>query len=176
MSGTWDTLPRLRSTQEPGCQEGEAPEAGRERPEPFPGEDRGRGTNAACVPSPTTGSRLLAAACGPLGQEGGPACPRGPDKSPASGSFTASPGRTHSPVSSGLNLRHPGPRRLHFPPASSWGEGSRVRSGGRWGPAGAPVLGDRAVPRRLPAAGPALPSPIVLHTLSASTSGRSLAT
>lgn len=76
MSGTWDTLPRLRSTQEPGCQEGEAPEAGRERPEPFPGEDRGRGTNAACVPSPTTGSRLLAAACGPLGQEGVPTRPR----------------------------------------------------------------------------------------------------
>lgn len=36
--------------------------------------------------------------------------------------------RAPSPVSSGPNLRHPGPRRLHFPPASSWGAGDgRVR-------------------------------------------------
>lgn len=44
-------------------------------------------------------------------------------------------GSTHSPVSSGLNRRRPGPCHLHFLPASPWGEDSRCgkESGGAWG-------------------------------------------
>lgn len=61
----------------------------------------------------------------------------------ASGSVGASQGRSHSPVSSDPNLRHPGPRHSRSPPASSWrGWQGAVR--GAAGPGGRPPRGDRA--------------------------------
>lgn len=84
-------------------------------------------------------NRLLQLApdfCTSEGSNGPPACHVPPRLSPAPGSFMAYQERTHSPVSFGPNRRHPGPRRSHFQPASSWGGDEWVTGPGPRGPHG----------------------------------------